>query len=80
MEGVIRKIIVGKDPKDAMAYYVGMRAGRGEVSAIVIDEKHLYKYGKSRYLVYLQDSDDKSQALWKAIDDQPCMLEFDLNF
>ena len=26
-EGLIRKIIIGRDPKDAMAYYVGMRAG-----------------------------------------------------
>jgi len=45
MEGIIRKIIIGKDPKDAMAYYVGMRAGKGEVSAIVRDEKHLHRYG-----------------------------------
>ena len=35
MEGLIRKIIIGRDPKDAMAYYVGMNAGRGKVSAIV---------------------------------------------
>ena len=32
MEGLIRKIVVGRDPKDAMAYYVGMRAGTGKVS------------------------------------------------
>ena len=38
MEGVIRKIIIGRDPKDAMAYYVGMRAGKNTVSAIVNDE------------------------------------------
>ena len=50
MEGIIRKIIIGKDPKDAMAYYVGMRAGNGKVSAIVRDERHLHKYGKNRYL------------------------------
>jgi|TARA_R100001463_G_C3440415_1_gene212516 hypothetical protein len=80
MEGIIRKIIIGKDPKDAMAYYVGMRAGKGEVSAIVRDEKHLHRYGKNRYLVYLQDEKDSSQALWKSVDDMPCMLEFDCNF
>ena len=39
--GLIRKIIIGRDPKDAMAYFVGMRAGGGEVSAIVMDEEHL---------------------------------------
>jgi hypothetical protein len=32
MEGLIRKIVLGQNPKDAMAYYVGMRAGSGEVN------------------------------------------------
>jgi hypothetical protein len=26
--GLIRKIVIGRDPKDAMAYYTGMRAGK----------------------------------------------------
>ena len=79
MEGLIRKIIIGEDPKNAMAYYVGMRAGRGEVSTIVLDEKHLYKYGKQRYLVYMQNEDD-SQVLWKSVDSTPCIIEYDCNF
>lgn len=62
-----------------MAYYVGMRAGRGEVSTIVLDEKHLYKYGKQRYLVYMQNEDD-SQVLWKSVDSMPCIIEYDCNF
>ena len=78
MNGVIRKIIIGRDPKDAMAYYVGMRAGSGEVSAIVLDDEHLHRYGKKRYLVYIQNQD--GQMLWKSVDDMPCILEFDLNF
>jgi hypothetical protein len=78
MEGLIRKIIIGKDPKDAMAYYVGMRAGGGEVSTIVLDGEHLHKHGKKRYLVYI--SIDDSQVLWKSVDDMPCIVEFDLNF
>jgi hypothetical protein len=78
MEGLIRKIIIGRDPKDAMAYYVGMRAGSGTVSAIVLDEEHLYRYSKKRYLVYLQQ--EGSQVLWKSIDDMPCIIEFDCNF
>jgi len=57
MEGVIRKIVIGRDPKDAMAYYVGMRAGSGNVSAIVMDEEHLFRFNKKRYLVYLQTDD-----------------------
>ena len=79
MEGLIRKIIIGEDPKNAMAYYVGMRAGRGEVSTIVLDEKHLYKNGKQRYLVYMQNEDD-SQVLWKSVDSMPCIIEYDCNF
>jgi len=43
MDGVIRKIVIGRDPKDAMAYFVGMRAGSGQVSAIVLDDEHLFR-------------------------------------
>jgi hypothetical protein len=78
MEGVIRKIVIGRDPKDAMAYYVGMRAGSGNVSAIVMDEEHLFRFNKKRYLVYLQTDD--VQVLWKSVDDMPCLIEYDLNF
>jgi len=78
MEGLIRKIVVGKDPKNGMAYYIGMRAGKGNVSAIVMDEEHLYRFQKKRYLIYIEEED--STMLWKAIDSMPCMLEFDLNF
>ena len=40
-----------------MAYYVGMRAGRGEVSAILEDDHHLHKFGKKRYLIYIENDD-----------------------
>jgi hypothetical protein len=79
MEGVIRKIIIGRDPKDAMAYYIGMRAGSSNVSAIVVDEAFLYRHGKNRYIVYLQE-EDGSNVMWKVVDDMPCIIEFDLNF
>lgn len=77
-QGLIRKIVVGKDPKNGMAYYIGMRAGSGEVSAIVEDERHLYKFAKQRYLIYVENGE--GQMLWKAIDEMPCVIEFDLNF
>ncbi len=69
MEGLIRKIIIGRDPKDAMAYYVGMNAGRGKVSAIVMDDKHLHVHGKKRYpgsTVQQNhgETDDKGFLLW----------------
>ena len=78
MQGNIRKIVIGRDPKDAMAYFVGMRMGGGHVAAIVLDDAHLHRYGKMRYLVFLEV--DSAQVLWKAIDDTPCILEYDLNF
>ena len=78
MEGLIRKIVVGKEPKNGMAYYIGMRAGSGSVSAIVMDEEHLYRFQKKRYLIYIEDND--TTMLWKSIDSMPCILEFDLNF
>jgi hypothetical protein len=78
MEGLIRKIVIGRDPKNAMAYFIGMRAGNNEVTAIIQDESYLHKFGKCRYLVYIQNTE--GTVLWKAIDDMPCLLEFDLDF
>ena len=61
-----------------MAYYIGMRAGAGKVSAILEDERAFVKFNKRRYLVYIET--DEGTLLWKAVDDVPCILEFDLNF
>lgn len=77
-EGLIRKIVIGRDPKDSMAYYVGMKAGDGKVSAILEDDRYLHRYGIKRYLVYVENKE--GTVLWKAVDSMPCTLEFDLNF
>ena len=78
MNGLIRKLVIGKDPKNGMAYFIGMRAGRGTVSAIIQDDSYLHKFGKCRYLVYIESEGDT--LLWKAVDEMPCLLEFDLDF
>ena len=78
MDGLIRKLVIGKDPKNGMAYFVGMRAGDGKVSAILQDDSYLHKLGKCRYLVYIEN--EGGTVLWKAVDEMPCVLEFDLNF
>ena len=79
MNGVIRKIVIGRDPKNAMAYYVGMPLGRdGQVCAIVQDDAHLHRYSKVRYLIYMENK--QGQMLWKAVDDMPCIIEYDCNF
>ncbi len=74
-EGLIRKIIIGRDPKDAMAYYIGMRAGDGKVSAILDDERAFVKYNTRRYLVYIEN--DERTLLMKAIAHIPTMPAFD---
>lgn len=78
MEGLIRKIVIGPNPKEGMAYYVGMRAGNGLVSAIVLDDELLFKKSIKRYLVYIERNG--STMLWKSVEDMPCIIEFDLNF
>ena len=78
MANIIRKIVVGPNPKDAMAYYVGMRAGQGNVSAIMEDERSLYKYSVRRYEIYIEDDD--SSVLWKTVENQPVLIEYDCNF
>jgi len=78
MSGVIRKIVIGLNPKDGMAYYVGMRAGDRKVNAIVQDDEHMYRYGKSRHLIYLEG--DEGISLWKSVEGMPCLIEYDLNF
>jgi len=75
---MIRKIVIGRDPKDAMAYYVGMRAGAGKVSAIVEDEAHLHRFSKKRYLIYIEN--EEGTILWKSVDSMPCIVEYDIKF
>lgn len=79
MNGLIRKIIIGQNPKNAMAYYLGMKAGMGEVSTIVFDDDYMFDHNVSRYLIYLK-TPGGGQVLWKCVENMPVMLEFDLNF
>ena len=77
-EGYVRKIVIGEDPKNGMAYYIGMRAGDGNVSAIVLDTEFLHKFGRVRYLIYV--TIDEETALWKSVNEMPSIIEYDLNF
>ena len=49
MENLIRKIVIGPNPKDAMAYYVGMKAGAGKVVLIEEDDRAMFKHNIRRY-------------------------------
>lgn len=76
---IIRKIIVGQNPKDAMAYFLGQRTGESQVSAILPDNRSFEKYGLRRYLVYIENSNDGTM-LWKSIEGMPLLIEYDCNF
>lgn len=76
---MIRKIIIGVNPLKAMAYYIGQKAGDSTVDTIIVDEKHLHKYGKMRYLIYIKHPDD-GVMLWKSVEDMPVLLEYDCDF
>jgi hypothetical protein len=75
---LIRKIVIGQNPKDAMAYYVGMPVGSAKVSFIVLDDEHLHKYNFKRYLIYIEGTE--GTMLWKSVDSMPCMVEYDCKF
>jgi hypothetical protein len=75
---LIRKIIAGTDPLKALAYYVGQKAGDGEIDSIILDGSHLHTHGERRYLIYLTKND--SIMLWKSIEGMPTIIEYDCNF
>jgi hypothetical protein len=76
---LIRKIIIGQNPKDAMAYYVGQRAGESIIDSIILDERCFAKHGIRRYLVYIYNK-DQGTMLWKTVDDMPVLIEHDCDF
>tara|TARA_R110002074_G_scaffold170807_4_gene333143 strand:+ start:628 stop:864 length:237 start_codon:yes stop_codon:yes gene_type:complete len=75
---LIRKIIVGPNPKDAMAYYIGMKAGTSKVCAIKEDDAALHRFSIRRYHVYLEG--DNETYIWKTIESQPVLIEYDCHF
>lgn len=76
---MIRKIIIGVNPLKAMAYYIGQKAGESIVDTIILDEKYMHKYGRSRYLIYIKHPND-GVMLWKSVEDMPVLLEHDCEF
>jgi hypothetical protein len=76
---IIRKIVVGADPKNGLAYKIGNTVGENEIVDIQLDERALSLYGLERYLVYVQ-APDGGIVLWKQVSGCPTMIEFDINF
>ena len=78
MADIVRKVIIGPNPKDAMAYYIGMKAGKGHVSEIVQQENALSLSGLPTILVYVQG--ENMTYLWKRVEGMPVLIEYDCNF
>jgi hypothetical protein len=76
---LIRKIVVGINPKDAMAYFIGQRAGDASIDAILLDKTYFHNTGKRRYLIYISN-ENSGTMLWKTVEDMPCLIEYDCNF
>ena len=76
---IIRKIIIGDNPKNAMAYYVGMSIGESEVCNIQFDERTFHMTGNICYVIYIS-TPDVGIMRWKKIDKCPVIVEYDCKF
>ena len=72
---MIRKIVIGLNPKDAMAYYIGMNAGDGKIVAI---EKNFSEFGDVVILIFIQT--EQGTSLWKEVMGMPIIIEYDCKF
>jgi len=75
---IIRKIVVGINPKDAMAYVVGGNAGVGKVVRIELDERELVLNNTRKYDVFVES--DNGSFIWKSIHGLPVIVEYDCEF
>ena len=78
MEQPIRILICGQDPKNGFAFVVGQKVyGGGEIHAIAVDGRAEQLYGRSRYLIYVEN--EEGIILWKAVDGLPVTVEYDID-
>jgi len=75
---MIRKIIIGTNPKDAMSYYIGMTVNGSTIVQIELDERHLALRNATAYMVYIKN--DEGVMPWKRIEGMPVLIEYDCDF
>ncbi|NQZ74550.1 MAG: hypothetical protein HRT61_00300 [Ekhidna sp.] len=81
MEGLIRKITIGDNPKDAMAYVVGNNVGADYlIDSILFEEELLRSHNISRYNIYVKEKRNGGYKLWKTVEGVPTVIEYDLDF
>lgn len=75
--GVIRRIIIGMNPKDGMSFSTGQGMGQLVITDIIKDKNYFYKFGKIRFLIYVTKGAAVEKILWKEFIDMPTMIEYD---
>ena len=79
--GVIRKIVLGTNPKDGLSFVVGNDRAKdsGEkISLILEDENNYHRFGVVRYWIYYKDKKG-TEILWKSFTSVPVTIEYDIN-
>lgn len=78
--GIIRKIIVGSNPKsEGMSYQVGSPMGSLFVTEIIEDVNHFHIFGRIRFLIYVKKPHEDRSVLWKALEGVPLTIEYDIS-
>ena len=76
--GIIRKIIIGANPKEALAFEIGRTfitpMGELKVVEIVEDQANFYFFGNIRYLIYAE-KEDKTIFVWKYFERHATIVE-----
>lgn len=78
--GVIRKIIVGTNPKDdGLVFSVDQTFGNNTITNIIEDVNDFFIFGSKSYLVYVKIKDKPGSVLWKKFERVPVTIEYDLS-
>jgi hypothetical protein len=78
--GIIRKVIVGDNPKsEGMSYQVGHPMGNLFVTEILEDVNHFHIFGRIRFLIYVRKPNESASILWKALEGVPLTIEYDIS-
>lgn len=68
-EGVIRKISIGENLKDAMVYEVGKKAYRGEFIITKIEFSNVESFMYDSVVIHLYCQDKHGEFVWKTFCD-----------
>lgn len=78
----IRKISIGTNPKDCLAYVVGSLHNNGELRITDIIQEQtstLFKRATKYYIWAERTHNDKGPFLWYEINNMPVMIQYDIN-